>query len=121
MTIEPHVQSDDQLQADLAWLRDIQDTPGMLEMFVAGHAPRMFALVEQDVGLLEDAVFGWGLQFDDHAFVVVRGGTSSMSCSSADDAAAILAVAGRNLRLVWHTPRADSTPGRMLRRRRVIR
>ncbi|ABW12270.1 conserved hypothetical protein [Parafrankia sp. EAN1pec] len=124
MTVDPRTQPDDGLLADLAWLGAIQDTPGVLETFVAGHAPRMFALVEQDVGMLEDTVFGWGLQFSDHAFVVARGGTFSTSCSHAEDAVRIFAVAGWNLRLVWHTPPtpASSARGRGLRKRqRVIR
>ncbi|MBE3200323.1 MULTISPECIES: hypothetical protein [Parafrankia] len=57
--------------------------------------------------------------------VVARGGTFSTVCSHADDAVKIFAVAGRNLRLVWHTPPTPTTSsagGRdLLKRRRVIR
>ncbi|MEX5709580.1 hypothetical protein AB1484_15035 [Parafrankia sp. FMc6] len=124
MTAEPRTQPDDRLRADLSWLGAIQDTPGMLEAFVAGHAPRVFALVEQDIGMLEDTVFGWGLQFSDHAVVVARGGTFSTVCSHADDAVKIFAVTGRNLRLVWDsppTPTASANGRDQPKRRRVLR
>lgn len=73
MTIELGAEPGDQLRADVAWLGAFQDMPGVLEAFVARHAPRVFALVEQDVGLLEDAVFGWGFQFADYALVIEGG------------------------------------------------
>ncbi|TCJ34626.1 hypothetical protein [Parafrankia sp. BMG5.11] len=121
MTIEFSAEPDDQLRADVAWLGDFQDVPGVLESFIARHAPRVFALVEQDVGLLEDAVFGWGFQFDDHAFVIAGGATLHASCSHEEDAVRIFAVAGRNLRLVWHTPLGMRSAGSGVVTRRVIR
>ncbi len=126
MTIERRAQSDDELWADLAWLRAAQDIPAVLETLVAQHAPRMFALVEQDIDLLEDQVFGWGLQFDDHAYVVACDGASQVSCTTADHAVAMFAVAGRDLRLIWHAtttgPTARASRRRVLRaRRRAIR
>jgi hypothetical protein len=66
-----------------------------VESFVASHAPRTFALVEEGDGQ-EVEILGWGFDAGDGAYVVGYDGALRGTFSSAGDAERLLSV-----RVVW--------------------
>ncbi|WP_322766905.1 hypothetical protein [Frankia sp. Cr1] len=96
--------SDDNGQAGLPRLAAAQESASLLETFVGGLAPRLFALVEENDDELDGQILAWGLQFHDHASVVAYGGEMWGSFTSATSALRIVAHMGTTIRLVWCSP-----------------
>lgn len=90
--------------AGVARLASADGHARLLAAFVAGQAPRLFALVDEPGDEPEGRIVAWGLQFDDYAVVVGYGGEMVCSWSSAERARRLFARQGTTLRLIWCSP-----------------
>ncbi|ALG11465.1 hypothetical protein [Kibdelosporangium phytohabitans] len=85
-----------------------------LEAMVVAQAPRLFAAVVTRQGgtveQTESRVFGWGMEFDDGAYMVTAGGSNHFFLSEADNALNYIREAEDTIKdIVWVPPAAPTT------------
>jgi hypothetical protein len=93
-----------------------QSFPGMMASYVADHAPRLFAVVQEFGTRVDARIAGWGMAKDDRYDVIGANGAVYLGAERPKDVLRFFHFRDRvTAHLVWHDPSAatpdDGEPG----------